>query len=200
MGIKSEIRHRRIAAQQYAMVLMVNSDITMEDAIAMGIKEAPSFVDEFNRQWEEKGSKTVCVVSHDKLSSKEVEEEFYGAAIVFGTATIKDQPFDVNEPTPAEIFVWNWQTYGGDNFSSLLAHLIAKADTNNRAKIAMAYPLEVSAMRNFLNTNGWWDAVDEKIRAWMSAQNATQGDPTETQPTPPAQTASQAEGNSRSER
>lgn len=197
MGIKSEIRHRRIVAQQYAMILMVNSDITMEDAIRIGIKQAPEFVDEFNRQWDEKASKTVSVVSHDKISSKEVED--LAAAISFGIAASKDQPFDVNEPTPAEMFVWNWQD-GEDSFSSKLAHLITKADTNNRAKLAIVYPLEVSAMRNFLHTEGWWETVNKKVNAWIHARNAAQAVPKETLQTPLAPTASQAEDNSRSER
>ena len=49
---QKEIKRLRITAQQYAMILMTNNDMTMEYAIKAGIGIAPEFVQIFDQEWD----------------------------------------------------------------------------------------------------------------------------------------------------
>ena len=52
--------------------------------------------------------------------------------------------------TTEEQFVYEWQ-YGmlGDSFKGILAKLIAKSDTGNRAKLRLAFPDEVEGVSKY---------------------------------------------------
>lgn len=68
--------------------------------------------------------------------------------------------------TTEEQFVYEWQ-YGmlGDSFKGVLAKLIAKSDTGNRAKLKKAFPNEVEGIHNFQTKEGWWGNVQDKVEA-----------------------------------
>lgn len=45
-----------------------------------------------------------------------------------------------------------WQCGGATNFTAMLFDLIAKADTNNKAKLGRAFPVEVAAYLEWHNS------------------------------------------------
>jgi len=68
--------------------------------------------------------------------------------------------------TTEEQFVYEWQ-YGmlGDSFKGILAKLIAKSDTGNRAKLRLAFPEYVDGVTKYQSVEGWWDNVQDIAEA-----------------------------------
>ena len=50
-----------------------------------------------------------------------------------------------------------------DNFTSLLLRLIAKADSDNRKKLARAYPVEVAAVNIYKNNCPYKDTARTEV-------------------------------------
>ncbi|OHB71899.1 MAG: hypothetical protein A2W23_06525 [Planctomycetes bacterium RBG_16_43_13] len=74
------------------------------------------------------------------------------------------------EMTKGERFVYFWQHNMLGSFMSILAEAISAADAKNTAKLALGFPEEVEAMRNFSNMDGWWVNLREKVQA-MKEEN-----------------------------
>ena len=49
-----------------------------------------------------------------------------------------------------------WWQHGGDSFTPQLYSLISKADPGNRAKLALAFPIEVGVFK------AWYDGASEE--------------------------------------
>lgn len=55
-----------------------------------------------------------------------------------------------------EVYYWQLGKGTGDNFSCLLFRLMGKADSSNRLRLALGFPEEHQAYRE------WWDSLDTK--------------------------------------
>lgn len=65
----------------------------------------------------------------------------------------------------SEQFAYDWQYRRlGDSFDGILAKLISKSDSGNRAKLRKAFPDEVDGITNFQAKEGWWDNVQKTIK------------------------------------
>ena len=60
-----------------------------------------------------------------------------------------------------ELVLWQYGTAGG--FISRLFELIARADTNNRNKLSLAYPEIVDVYSRYEYEKGYWSSVKERV-------------------------------------
>lgn len=58
------------------------------------------------------------------------------------------------------IFDWQYDILGG--FMQALATAIRKADLINTHRLAMGFPDQVRAYKDFSQTEGWWEVVRAK--------------------------------------
>lgn len=65
--------------------------------------------------------------------------------------------------TKGERFVVDWQYDMAGSFKESLAETIIRADSYNASMLALGFPDEVTAMYNYLNTDGWWAKVQAKL-------------------------------------
>ena len=64
--------------------------------------------------------------------------------------------------TDEEAFVCAWQYRLLGGFYATLADAIAKADSGNRARLMLAFPVETAAVTRFKTEPGWWPSIDPK--------------------------------------
>lgn len=57
-----------------------------------------------------------------------------------------------------------WQFGGGGSFFFKLFEAISVADGSNQARLARAFPEEVTAYRKFATVPGYWDALEAAYR------------------------------------
>ena len=69
---------------------------------------------------------------------------------------------EMNDLNYAERELMYWYNSPSDNFHSLLFHLIAKADMNNKAKLKLAYPDEVKAFDRYMNEGEFWKTTNKE--------------------------------------
>lgn len=66
--------------------------------------------------------------------------------------------------TIGEQFIHDWQCKQLNPFYSHLASSIAAADQSQLNLLRFSFPDEVQAYINFSRTEGWWEALEEKVR------------------------------------
>ena len=68
----------------------------------------------------------------------------------------------LDDLTESERFIVKWQYSMLGGFKSALVLAIAKADTDNRARLERGFPNEVDGYRRFAEEYGWWENVQRK--------------------------------------
>lgn len=68
--------------------------------------------------------------------------------------------------TPAEFRLVKWQFRYAGFFENLMYNLMAAADDNNLAKLALAFPDDAEAYRRYAQESGYW--TDVKKRAGIA--------------------------------
>ena len=68
----------------------------------------------------------------------------------------------LENPSKGELFVVEWQYRMLGGFFTGLAEIISRADAVNTEKLRKGFPDEVDAVKNYLNTPGWWEQLQEK--------------------------------------
>ena len=63
---------------------------------------------------------------------------------------------------PDELFIVKWQFRMLGDFNTALIEAIARADINNRAKLAQGFPVEVKGYINYTEQEDWWETVQKK--------------------------------------
>jgi hypothetical protein len=64
--------------------------------------------------------------------------------------------------TEGEAFIFQWQHKMLGSFWTDMAKAISRADDINLSILALVFPEQVEAMKNYHNTPGWWENVCQK--------------------------------------
>ena len=65
--------------------------------------------------------------------------------------------------TQGEAHLWEWRHESGGSFMRTIFRAIGRADPENRAKLAKAFPEEVEAFMKFNTVPGYMDELDGRI-------------------------------------
>ena len=65
-------------------------------------------------------------------------------------------------PEEQAIVEWQYEMHG--DFKQALFEAICRADTHNLDLIALGFPVEVMGYRLYAYEDGWWPAVQDKIK------------------------------------
>ena len=69
-----------------------------------------------------------------------------------------------NKLSVGEMFIYEWQYSALGSFKRSLAESMVAADGMNLNKLAKGFPEEVEAYRNYTDTKGWWEDVQNRAR------------------------------------
>jgi len=64
----------------------------------------------------------------------------------------------------AERELWFWQYRRAGSFITNLFLTIGKADIGNKYKLSLGFPDEVEAYDNYTKTEGYWEALEERMK------------------------------------
>ena len=68
------------------------------------------------------------------------------------------------ELTVSEKFVHDWQYERLGSFNTALAKALSTADSYNFSRLRLGFKDEADGVWNYINTSGWWEAVQEKAQ------------------------------------
>ena len=77
--------------------------------------------------------------------------------------------------TKGERFIVEWQYHLTGGFMTALADAIRRADGRNLARLAMGFPDEVEAYRNYTGVPGWWEEVQKRAGIIIRQQEGGEG-------------------------
>lgn len=69
----------------------------------------------------------------------------------------------IEDLTPDEKFIWEWQRGRASDFYRLLIKLIMRADVQNLERLRLGFPYEVEGYVSYHMIPGWWSDLEARM-------------------------------------